>query len=113
MHEQGRMTYEEASDILRNAAWLGTNEDREKVEKAVEMAVNALKREMPQVPMQSVDAYNENLIHLYCPNCGSWVGMKNIRLRRHDMYNITNGEICGKCGQVFDLEKLQGEEKAE
>lgn len=80
---------------------------------ACEIAVNAMKRQMPQMPQQSVDAYNENLIHLYCPTCGSWVGMRNIRLRKHDMHNNTNSEICGKCGQVFDLEKLQGEEKAE
>lgn len=38
------MTYKEAVDILRNAAWLGTNEDREKVEEAVEMAVELLER---------------------------------------------------------------------
>lgn len=38
------MTYEEASDILRNAAWFGSYEDREKVEEAVEMAVELLEK---------------------------------------------------------------------
>ena len=100
------MTYEEAADILRDAAWLGTNEDREKVEEAVEKAVEALKRQMPQKPMVSIDAYNENLWHLYCPTCGSWVGMHNKRLNGTDMHNNTNHNLCGKCGQVFDLEQM-------
>jgi hypothetical protein len=36
------MTNEEAIDILRNAAWLGTDANREQIEEAVEMAINAL-----------------------------------------------------------------------
>jgi hypothetical protein len=36
------MTREEAKTILKNAAWLGTHEDRDKVEQAVEMAIQAL-----------------------------------------------------------------------
>ena len=31
------MTREQARNTLRNAAWLGTNEDRERIEKAVEL----------------------------------------------------------------------------
>jgi len=31
------MTREQARDTLRNAAWLGTDEDRERIEKAVEL----------------------------------------------------------------------------
>ena len=36
------MTAQEAITILRNAAWLGTDEEREKVEQAVDMAIEAL-----------------------------------------------------------------------
>lgn len=36
------MTTEEAATILRNAAWLGTDDERERIEKAVQMAANAL-----------------------------------------------------------------------
>ena len=36
------MTREEAKTILKNAAWLGTHEDRDKVEQAVDMAIQAL-----------------------------------------------------------------------
>ena len=37
------MTIKEAITVLRNTAWLGTEKDREEVEKAVELAVEALK----------------------------------------------------------------------
>ena len=39
------MTREQAKDILKNAAWLGTDKDREQTEKAVEMAISALEQE--------------------------------------------------------------------
>ena len=38
------MTREEAIYLLKNAAWLGTNKDREQTEKAVEMAISALEQ---------------------------------------------------------------------
>ena len=41
------MTNEEAINVLRNTAWLGTENDRERVEKAVELAVEALENEIP------------------------------------------------------------------
>ena len=40
-----RMTKQEAIKILRNTAWLGTNEDREKTEQAVEVISKALEQE--------------------------------------------------------------------
>lgn len=74
---------------------------------AVEIAVEAMEKQMPKKPMISIDVTNENLWHLYCPTCGSWVGMHNKRLKGTDMHNNTNCEICAKCGQAFDLE-LEG-----
>ena len=38
------MTSEEAIHRLKNAAWLGTDKDREKTEQAVDMAIDALKQ---------------------------------------------------------------------
>ncbi len=71
---------------------------------AMEIAVEAMKRMMPKKPMVSIDTYNENLLHLYCPTCGINVGMYNKRLKHGDMHNDTNRVICGQCGQVLDLE---------
>ena len=39
------MSREEAIEILKNAAWLGTDKDREQTETAVEMAISALEQE--------------------------------------------------------------------
>lgn len=39
------MTKEEAKNILRNAAWLGTHDERNKTEEAVDMAIQALSQE--------------------------------------------------------------------
>ncbi len=94
-----------------------TDRDRDKIESAIrhiqtsvdidpwamEIAVEAMERMMPKKPMASIDIDNKNLLHLYCPTCGTWVGMYNKRLRKGDMHNNTNRVICGKCGQVFAL----------
>ena len=76
---------------------------------AAEIAVDAMEKQIPKKPMISIDAYNDNLRHLYCPNCGSWIGMWNKRLRGIDMYNKANKNICGKCGQAIDcsIERLE------
>ena len=78
---------------------------------AMEIAIDAMKRQLPQAPMRSVDVYNHNLISLYCPKCGTWVGMSNNRLKQYDMHNNTNPEICGKCGQVFNLDGMFEDDK--
>lgn len=44
------MTNEEAIYILKNAAWLGSNEDRIKTEMDVTLAVNALEKQIPVKP---------------------------------------------------------------
>ena len=71
---------------------------------AVEIAVEAMQKQIPKKPMIKIDVFNENLWNLYCPTCGTWVGMHNKRLKQTDMHNNTNSEICAKCGQMFDLE---------
>ena len=70
----------------------------------VEIAVEAMEKQIPKKLMIITDVFNENLWHLYCPTCGTWVGMHNKRLKQTDMHNNTNSEICAKCGQMFDLE---------
>ncbi len=58
------MTNKEAVDILRNAAWLGTDADREQIEKAVEMAINALTaQEQLANNSPKVDSENGELIN--------------------------------------------------
>ena len=45
------MTKEEAIYRLKNAAWLGSDEDREATEQAVEMAVEALANKQEWTPV--------------------------------------------------------------
>ena len=75
------MTKQDAIQYIRNAAWLGSNADRDKVEEAVEMAVEALKKQMPKKAELDVE---EDLI---CPVCGSDVEWKR---------------YCEECGQRID-----------
>lgn len=104
------MTAKEAVDILRRGSTFAYDEvNAEEFCRAYDMAVDALENQIPKKPMISIDAYNQNLWHLYCPTCGSWVGMHNRRLKGTDMHNNTNSEICAKCGQMFELKFEEGE----
>lgn len=60
---------------------------------------------IPAKPIEKVGEYNENLIYLYCPSCKHGIGIWNDRLKRGDMYNKSNRNICAYCGQAIQLEK--------
>jgi F0F1-type ATP synthase epsilon subunit len=67
----GRMIEEDALYILRNTAWLGSNEKREEVEKAVETLAEALNlqqsdEEKSKEEKEIKDAYSS---YLLVPNC--------------------------------------------
>ena len=52
------MTRDEAITVLLNVAWLGTNEERERTEEAVGMAIEALKQgDVLQEIRQEIDKY--------------------------------------------------------
>jgi len=71
---------------------------------AMEIAVNAMKRQIPEKPTIKQDRYNENLYALYCPTCGSYIGMYNKRLKMSDFFNDSNRNICNRCGRAIDCE---------
>lgn len=73
-------------------------------QEAFALAIEALEKQIPKKPTIKQDKYNENLCTLYCPTCGSYIGMYNKRLKMSDFYNNTNREICAKCGQMIDCE---------
>ena len=68
------MTARRAIEILKNAAWLGTNTDREQIEEAVQMAVSTLEKEAweeehPVSPLQTKkdsDPPTEDNSCMYC-----------------------------------------------
>ena len=66
---------------------------------AMEIAVAAMKRDLPKKLTKKQNEYNINLLYLYCPTCGNWVGIYNVRVKRGDMYNNSNRHVCPYCGQ--------------
>lgn len=98
------MTYEEAKiqiQAIPEKIWDQLSEpDRE----AMEMAFSALEKQIPKKPNMIQGRLNENLWSLHCPSCENWIGMWNSRLKRGDMYNNSNANICLSCGQAIDWE---------
>ena len=74
---------------------------------AAEIAVEAMRKQIPQKPIEKPEKYNKNLWHLYCPSCENWIGIWNNRLKRGDMYNNSNSHICPYCGQAIDWEEAE------
>jgi endogenous inhibitor of DNA gyrase (YacG/DUF329 family) len=70
---------------------------------AMEIAVGAMRKQIPQKAMKSIDAYNNNLYRLHCPTCGALVANGNSRVGF--MNKVSKGyDRCAACGQVIDWE---------
>lgn len=85
------MTNEEAIYILKNAAWLGSNDERIKTEMAVTLAVNALEKQNPMKPEWREEApfRSRCLVCVpHCPICGCVL--------------VTGDCHCNCCGQHID-----------
>lgn len=78
------MTAEEAKDVLRNTAWLGTD-NGEKVFDAIEIAIEALEKQTPMKPIET----NRSTVYR-CANCRAIV-MQNLSTEKTD--------YCVRCGQ--------------
>ena len=77
--------------------------DETKQDAAVTKALEALKKQIPQKAMESIDAYNKNLYKLYCPTCGALVANGNSRVGF--MNKVSKGyDRCAACGQAIDWE---------
>lgn len=76
---------------------------------ALTIAISALEKHIPKEPDMVRNKHNENIWSLYCPSCGNYVGVLNNRLKRVDMYNRSNGNICPYCGQAIDWTEWEGE----
>ena len=74
---------------------------------AVKIAVEAMEKQIPKKPNKIQSKNSEYLWNLYCPSCENWIGRWNSRVKRGDMHNISNGNICPYCGQAIDWEDEQ------
>ena len=90
------MTRDETIYRLKNTAWLGSDEDREATERAVDMAVEAVKRQEPMNPVINMvhDADGSRRITemwvesaLLCPVCHTYFG------------EVYDEGYCMRCGQ--------------
>lgn len=71
---------------------------------ALELAIEALNKEIPQQPMKDIDTFSKNLYKLYCPTCGNYIAYGNSRVGTlHKFVNDT--DRCGYCGQKIDFER--------
>jgi len=70
-------------------------------DKALDMAIEALEKQIPKEPIE--EAHNAKTIsyNLYCPTCGKIIGYRGtITGRIAQKYG--NEDYCGKCGQAID-----------
>lgn len=74
---------------------------------AAEIAVEAMRKQIPQKAMKSIDVYDKNLYKLYCPTCGALVASRNSRVGF--MNKVSKGhERCAACGQAIDWQEGEG-----
>lgn len=91
------MTREEAIYRLKNTAWLGTDEEREQTEQAVDMAIEALNNSIQMSNIQQLDAENgalKEMIKFYrneLDGAESVVRCKDCRHYLIDYFNATTG----------------------
>ena len=67
-----------------------------------DIAIDAMKKQIPKKPIEKPEKYSKNFWHLYCPSCENWIGIWNSRVKHRDMYNNSNSHICPYCGQAID-----------
>ena len=107
------MTREEAIDLLRNTAWLGTHEDREKTEEAVEMAISALEQEpCDAISREAVlEAVSEGCFELrgVYGRCEELINaLPSVQPSRKGHWDKTC--TCSECGKwrIVESDKLSG-----
>ncbi len=79
---------------------------------ATEIAVEAMRKQIPMQVTARPDAYSEQLLYLYCPTCRHWAGIYNARVKHGNMYNISNRHVCPYCGQRLLLMEEAKDERS-
>ena len=89
------MNTQEAIKILRNTAWLGTNEDREKTEQAIEVVAEALEHEQNCVKCQHYyETEDDTGVHSQCKaTCSDNAQVKELKPCRECKYCRVAGDV--------------------
>lgn len=93
------MTAQEIDRIQNAINHIRTSSDVD--EWAVEIAVDAMKRQIPKKPIKSNDPYSKVLYKLNCPTCGKYIAPGNSVVGTLCKFT-TAPDMCGFCGQRID-----------
>ena len=73
---------------------------------AMEIAVEAMRKQIPEKPVRVREAYSASLYIAHCPVCRTKIGNGNSRVGYESRYN-TVGTICACCGQAIDWTEVE------
>ena len=94
------MTNDEAINTLKNAAWLGWSEQAEKVSEAVQMAVEALKREASGDAISRYNAIDALMEILDRPNHAEFLYTDEICKVLNELPSVQPQRTCVNCGRT-------------
>ena len=103
------MTLEEAREYVIRHCNPDYPNGKTEWETAINMAIDALEKQIPKKPEKVEDRYNENLYKLTCPACGEYIAYGNSRVGTLHKCTVAP-DRCGYCGQAVDFsEREKGE----
>ena len=73
---------------------------------AVEIAVDAMQKQIPKKPEKVEERYNNNLYKLTCPACGGYIAYGNSRVGTLHKCTVAP-DRCGYCGQAVDFSEWE------
>jgi endogenous inhibitor of DNA gyrase (YacG/DUF329 family) len=98
-HEGGRIVTPQEKDRIECAIrHIQTSVDVD--EWAVEIAVDAMQKQIPKKPAERRDKYTGNY-PMYCPNCGTYVAYRDGRT--FVLSRFIGSSRCPECGQAIDF----------
>lgn len=74
---------------------------------ALQMAIEALEKQIPKKPMKIIDPFGTELYTLKCPICGICIACGNNSGGRLKKWTINSK--CSYCGQAIDFSEWEGE----
>ena len=103
------MTIQEAIKILRNAAWLGSDADRDRTEEAIEVALEALETKtwyLAEPTAQEIDRIQNAINHIKTSlDVDPWAAEIAVEAMQEKMEHLRDGTK--KTGDLIDRAKAQ------
>lgn len=79
---------------------------------ACDIAVEAMKKHIPEKPMKSLDVDTKSIYRLYCPTCGVKIGNQSSR-GGYIVRTYGSEKCCGNCGQAIDWEEKTEDDRSD